>query len=579
VSLAVACSGGGTTVVPPRDGGSVVAEDGGTALEDGGGAQTDGGTALEDGGAIETDGGAMVTDPCNGVSDEGRCASSTSVELCEITSEGGRPRLLTQNCQAGETCQVGAQGKATCVLTAACRNDDVECQDASTLRTCTNNAWVPTNCPNGCVNAPVGATCAAGGTTQTLSGRVVFERRDINPDRSALGDLFDVPARGFTVTAHRGSALIGTTTTSTTDGSFSVVAPNPLQSGDVVRVAAIANEGASIAYVIADPNLPAGMQNTNQAYSVTSPRVWSFEFPAAEVGANPLRIRNTSSASQVANVFDKFGVTYREMKTRYGRPGAPIMIWMGNGVAWDCGACVGDGDVTFFGTRFQQQMWYPADSNESAFSDPVIQHEAGHWVMSAFGRSPGEGGGHSVQCLSFPGLAWSDGFATWLGQAMVGNPIYFDIQGGLFWYDVAARSYNGDSARWPTRPTPNAPDVGTSSAPGLLQKISEGEVTAILYALSNGPADPGPILQALGSPRMTEPNSQGRFERGYTRRLWEFNIEGCRDSGVRDVGEIAPILPDLLDAMLCAGFPSARLDAATRPTEFYPFPSNSPLCR
>jgi hypothetical protein len=549
------------------------AEDGGLPAEDGGSPADDGGTAAADGG--------NVNDPCMGITDLGRCMSAMVLQLCEYPTDGSGPRLLTQTCAAGEACQTSAEGKSSCVLTAACRNNDTECQDTNNLRTCVSNAWMVTPCPNGCVNAPVGAACASGIPTQMASGSVVFERRDINAGRTALGDITTVPARGFTVTVNRAGTLIATTTTSITDGTFSVGIPSALDPGDTIKVAAIANEGNNVAYLVADPGFAAGTQPTNNVNNLTAPpRVWSWEFAATQLmgGSTVLTIQEAGSSGQVANVFDKFGAAYREMKTRYGAAGAPIIIWMGDGVAWDCGACQGEGESNFFGTRFLQHMWYPADQNKSAYADPVILHEAGHWVMAAYGRSPGEGGGHAVQCSSFPGLAWSDGFATWFGQFMVNSPIYFDIQGGLFWYDVSARTYDGNPNGWP-RPSPTGTDVGTSTSPGLLQKISEGEVTAMLYQLSMGSADANPILQALATPRMTKTAASGGFERAYTRHLWDFNINGCMDSNVRNLSEPAPIFPDLLDAMMCAGFARDRMDAATQPTMYYPYPSGTPLCR
>lgn len=581
------CSSNTTVVPPAMDGGAIPALDGGaTPSEDGGAtpAEDGGATPAVDGGMLGADGGTEeVGDLCNGVTTQGRCASAMVLEDCVVTTENADPRLVTTNCVAGETCQV-QNGKAACVLTAACRNDDTECVNANELRTCTSNNWVTTACANGCVTTPAGGSCATTATTTPTAARVVYERRTINGARNALGDPFDAPARGFAVTLERGGQVLSSTVTSTTDGTFSLRLPAALEANDKVKVTLLASEGNTIAVALLNPNLPAGKRREAEV-STNPPSAWSFEFPAANLqAASPvLRITEAGHSGGVATVFDETAAIYRDMKARYGRAGAPLIVWMGPGVQWDCGACQGDQSATYFGTRFEHMIWYPADTDRSYYSSPVIGHEAGHYVMAAFGRSPGEGGGHSVTCKSFPGLAWSDGFATWIGQVYAASPIYFDIQeGGLFWYDVAARSYDGDAQRWPARPTPSGSDVVTSSAPGLLQKISEGEVCAILWQLSNGAADPNPILNALASPRMTRTIDMGgvqRFERGYFRHDWTFVQATCTDNRVTRLSEPAPMMADLLDAMMCAGFPRDRMDAATVPATYYPYPSGAPACR
>ena len=570
----MACSSSTTTTPPPLDGGLVAGEDGGLV-----------GSA--DGGMVGgEDGGRVAGDLCNGVTTRGRCVDANTWQDCVVVTERADPRLVTIACVSGEACQVN-NGKAECTLTAACRNGDTECTDnGANVRTCTNNAWVPTTCTGGCVAVGVSAVCSSGIPTTDVTARVVYQRRTINDAHAALGDVSEAPARGFLVTVQRGTTVVASTKTSITDGTFTVKLPSALEGTDTVKVVALAEDGNNgVAYFIANPGFQAGQRDEATVSGVTAPTVWSFEFPATALqGGSPvLRITETGHASGIATVFDRFGVTYRDMQARFGRRGAPIVIWMGAGVAWKCGACVGDQPSVYFGTRFTQAMWYPADNDRSYYSDPVIGHEAGHWVMSAYGRSPGEGGGHSVSCKSFPGLAWSDGFGTWLGNYAAGSPVYFDIQeGGLFWYDIAARTYNGNASGWPMRPTPNDPDLLPSTAPGLLQKLSEGEVTAILWSLSNGVADPQPILAALATPRMMQPVNVGgvdMFERGYVRHDWDFVQATCTDNNVRKLNEPAPILPDLLDAMMCAGFPRDRMDAATVPTTFYPYPSGTPLCR
>jgi hypothetical protein len=540
---------------------------------------------------LEVGGMTMAVTKCGDVPPEGRCLSPMELEYCEIPTEDGEESLERVRCVPGEECKVNEDGEAECVLTAACREKDTECQDPNTLRTCTNSMWKTAPCPNGCLYGGGGAACAAMGTTTEVSSKVVFERRTLKQvDRSGIGDIFEAPARGFLVLILRGDALVATTTTSVMDGSFKVKVPSPILPTDQVSIAAVAlDEKGDVAYMVGDPGLTPGKRTTEDTDSADMKdgdyRTWEFPLSQIMTPGSTLKIReNADHDSGVANVFDQFGVSYREAKQRFGKEGDPIIIWMGKGVSWDCGACVSGAQAVFYGDRFKQQMWYPAeDRNYKYYADPVIGHEAGHWVMSSYGRSPGEGGSHIINCQSFPGLAWSDGFATWWGQFVVGNPIYFSPGANLslFWLDIEKRTFKGSEDEWADRPLPSNMDVMTSEARGLLQLISESEVMAVLWALSRGARDPDPILKALASPRVKTPTMVGgkpAFERGYQRHVWKMN--GCDAfSMVARTDRPSPILPDLFDAMMCAGFPKARMDEAVQPMAFYPYPSDTPKCR
>jgi len=132
-----------------------------------------------------------------------------------------------------------------------------------------------------------------------------------------------------------------------------------------------------------------------------------------------------------------------------------------------------------------------------------------------------------------------------------------------------------------SRPKPTNMDVSPSTAPGLLQKISEGEVCAILWSLSKGAEDPDPILKALASKRMTEMtmvDGATAFERNYFRHEWDHKAD-CMDVDVNAFPDPAPIMTDLLDAMVCADFDKARVDEAVAPMMHYPYPSSAALCR
>jgi hypothetical protein len=81
------------------------------------------------------------------------------------------------------------------------------------------------------------------------------------------------------------------------------------------------------------------------------------------------------------------------------------------------------------------------------------------------------------------------------------------------------------------------------------------------------------MLLTLGSPRMT----QKPFLRGYTTHRWQLN--DCVATNITNTNLSAPYLADFLDALRCGGVPADRIDAVTEPGTYYPYPSQSPLCR
>jgi hypothetical protein len=83
------------------------------------------------------------------------------------------------------------------------------------------------------------------------------------------------------------------------------------------------------------------------------------------------------------------------------------------------------------------------------------------------------------------------------------------------------------------------------------------------------------VMNALQSARLNRPP----FARGYTTRYWEtVNAQGEPEPHV-DTGEPAPMFADYADALVCEGGISRTvMNAITRPTQFYPYNANTPLC-
>jgi len=513
-----------------------------------------------------------VSDPCNGVPTTGVCKSTTVIEMCVQPTGAGTPKLETVTCQTGETCQM-VDGEAECVLTAVCVDGATECVNTSTLRRCTGGAWVSETCTSGCIDSALGDSCASSGGLVEISGSVTYETRSPNSDRSDWGGLWDAPAQGFLISSVRQTSVgwsyydTQVTTAQVGDqGNFTLKVPAAPTANDYVVISAAGTrEDGTLSFVVADPRFTPRSDEYPTSQKPTAPAVWAWRWRATEVqnGAT-LRISD-ANGSGAARLFDYLRYVYSVGGVRWpGLSKDPLVVWLGMGVEWSCGACQAGWPTTQFNTRFGAQIWIGGGQDEAYWADAVTAHELGHWIMGTFGRSVGEGGRHCFGVPSAPGLAWSEGWATWFSSDARGNPIYVDKQGGtMFWLDISSRSTSGSG--WP-RPV---------STRGLLQDIYENEVSWMMWQLSVGEElGNEPLDAALASDRMTV----GPFERDYTRHTWDVDMR-CQRVEVEDTYESTTHFADFLDALRCDGVARAAVDAVTDPGNRYPYPAGSPACR
>jgi hypothetical protein len=506
---------------------------------------------------------AASVDPCGGVPVEGRCASATRIELCAVATGYGAPFVQAIECPAGTECRV-ASGRAGCTVTGACRDGDRECGGA-TLRVCESGAWRDTPCAHGCVPNPLGAACAPDYDTVTRSGRLLYEARGPNASLTDWDAPVALGAPGFLVASFHGDELLDLATTAddaAVAGGFAVAVPAVPGPDDwLVFLAAGVREDGSLSFVVADPGLAAGTHDPGALGG--APAAWSWSIAVADTVEGETLTITEALGSGAARVYDYLRYVHPVGEYRWpGRPAGPVVAWLALGVEWSCGSCFGPWPTTVFDQLFDSQLWLGGGSDAGYWSDAVTAHELGHWAMQTFGRSPGEGGAHCLGVPVLPGMAWSEGWATWFSADVREDPVYVDKQSGaMFWMRIDGREYGGG---YPWR----RPDPGG----GLLQLVDENEVSAMMWGLSAGAAlGHGPIDRALAAPRLTVPP----FERGYTRHTW--SIDGaCNPVGVEDSGESVPMFADFLDALVCAGAsPSAVLGAVGR----YPYPASAPLCR
>ncbi len=519
-------------------------------------------------GLCSTSAQACVADPCNGVSTSGVCTTPTEVSFCGVATGESEPRVLNYDCASGETCQVEG-GTAKCVLSSACSAGESDCADATTLRTCDAGTWQATTCSSSCRASVLGAFCAAPGSLTSIDGRVLFEARAPDAGRT---DWSSTPGRYpaplfLVMSLGAGGGIhdaVYTSADPATSGRFSIQVPAAPVSTDRIVVAAAADNGAGgLAFAVANPGFPSGGRKDISA--VGSPALWSWSWPTSGLTSGQDLVIAEAMGSGAANAYYAMLYAYAHTYARYQQLGPSLVIWVQPGVAWSCGSCFAPFPSTAFGLPFASQIWIGGDPVDQGFwSDAVNEHELGHWAMASYGISPREGGPHFVGRPTFPGQAWSEGWATWFSSAVRGDPVYYDKQGGsFFWLDLGAREYSSGE-----------PLVQPVASDGLLQLLDENTVAAMMWTLSSsGASATDALFQGLVAPRMTSPTAT----RGYTRHQWSFDA-GRNYVDVVDTGQPAPSFPDFLDALDCAGFSRAAIEAATVPASEYPYPSASPIC-
>ncbi len=524
-------------------------------------------------------------DPCGGVTIDGRCANATTVEYCNIPTEGtGVPTLERVTCGAGERCALSIDGIATCQLTAPCREGAEQCIGATQLRRCVGGAWVTNACPRECIGSPVGDFCAADLSVRPVTGRVTYVARAPNSTTRPTDwstSTFSAFAQAFlVVSVHQyADGTIGyldatVTSVGTVDGGrFSLRVPTLATSADHIIVLAAAGDGVGgLRYVVATPQFAtAGQQRT--AARPPMPQIWAWRWSANTFVSGDTLTVTESMGSGAARIFDYLRFTYGFARDQFGRDGLKLVAWFQSGTSWDCGKCMWQSPTTLFGTgaspgqRFAVQGFFDGSNTQAYWADAVTAHEFGHWIMDSYSAAPSEGGRHTFGGHVYPGMAWSEGFATWFSSDVRNSSLYYDKQGSTFlWFDTAARQYGPGTSTLPWgRPLPSR---------GLQQTIDENEVAAMMWTLRAGGASSPSMYRALASGRMQGPT----FARGY--RAWRWSALNSAGDPIGATQSItpAPYFADFLDALGCNGFSRSAIDAATQPSLYYPYPSASPLC-
>jgi hypothetical protein len=288
---------------------------------------------------------------------------------------------------------------------------------------------------------------------------------------------------------------------------------------------------------------------SGDALHQSSTEYWQWGFGVCEAGTGEcgvedlgVQLIDIESGSGAANIYNwvDFGI-FRFEALYPGVDNLTVAVFHEPGTDFNCGNCfvppAGGGAEVLFDEANNLKDNFDTSINISGsgesptmWAESVINHEFGHWAMQSYTKSPGEGGVHFVDFPSKPGLAYSEGFATFTGQANLSdspsdnNPIYFTKKNGTtFWVDISNNTWSGGDLEGPS---PSGP---------LDQDINENVVASMFWSFwaSSGAVTP----KGLGD---TPVHDTLRHNRLLNNETW--------NRGYHTVDMV-----DFLDALSCSG--------------------------
>lgn len=574
-----AAGSGGSSAAGSSAGGSATAGSAGTSSAGTGGTSTAGaaGAAIAGAGGAGDDpcNGISTQGQCEG-------NKVVSCQLPPPGDSAGVAKLVTNDCGASYTCTPDAGG-ASCKLKTACLPGENRCSaDSKSLEVCKpdGSGFASTACGAGetCRGVPgKEAACeaapqAGGVGADTLKGCVTFERKGM--DTSGPTDIKVEPAVLQFVAVYNGNDYIGYGITGAADGCFEAQLTAPANAETTVYVFAMDFDPVTNQPLVAVAHY-AG-DDPDGTFPQTSTEYWNWSNKQDGCGAGlkaAVQVDKDGPGKHVLGTADhdadgvpdmlipevcgsgavrifqwtRFGMV-RLGPDHYGLESfvAPdgkkkdivtateslkqdsIAVFWEKGKDVGCGACFLPKSLGPFHIDppgevddvFQTAIYISGtEKNPTQWSYSVLSHELGHWVMSNYSLSPGEGGPHYVSQASKPGLAYSEGWATSFGQWNVSfagawDPLYIDTQDGTtFFVDIAKGTYRGSTAL--QRPDPNG---------GISQNINENIVAGMLFKLNADASGvdspiaggqglgPDPLFKSFVSPRVT-----GKLNRGYSK--------------------------------------------------------------
>ena len=189
--------------------------------------------------------------------------------------------------------------------------------------------------------------------------------------------------------------------------------------------------------------------------------------PILDVGVHA----DAEGAGGAFNLLDDVAGALRILSERYGPVEGLDLVWT-PGLAHPCGSCYMPWAhaILVGGSMADPDQW----------DDSVILHELGHWFEETLAATTNPGGPHDGSPTE-PDQAWSEGFASFFGQALLGDPVYVDSFGDGTWSMDLERM--GGAHAW-----------GTVDG-ALAGAVSENLVSAVLWDLFDaGAPEPADTL-------------------------------------------------------------------------------------
>ncbi|MBI5498159.1 MAG: hypothetical protein HY904_24365 [Deltaproteobacteria bacterium] len=412
---------------------------------------------------------------CGAETENGRC-DGNAVVFCQSLASGN---VVRQDCTGGQQCVVSPDGHAGCVTSGATGCGSVTYQgycEGATLVYCLNDNVTRLDCTNGreCafVSNEIGYDCVqpitAGTGSKRARGSFSFEKRPLT--LSGLGSVQQHPVRQAIVRVLRSSdnQILSSGYTGT-DGRFDLLFE---ETGEVYVAVFAAADNDQFAVAVRDCPL----DDCGGAGNVYAIRSAGFT-PSADTDVGGLLVGEANGAGAF-NVFDVFVTGQAYATQNYGqRPPALTAQWS-RGSNTRC-------NTSCFSGRSNTIYVLSTSEDTDEYDDPVLLHEFGHYMESAFSHSDSPGGAHDGSPTD-PRLAWGEGYGTWVGCSIAGSPLYVDSRpGGASVTDVSDTG------------------IHASGGGGMLQLMSEYTVSEALWHLSvshNGTQGTGtqPVFDVLG---------------------------------------------------------------------------------
>jgi hypothetical protein len=340
------------------------------------------------------------------LSPQGRCEGNL---LTRCVFADGQYRVDRRLCPPGTSCTAHPEtGGPHCATSPTCPDlGGAGACDGDVLRRCAGGAPVTTDC------AARGEVCAWGGEAaghvcappgaagaRRVAGILRYEDRPQRLD--GYGPATPRPIRGAAVTVVE-------------DGSGRTLGAGVSDDEGRYEVRYDAPEGAPV-HVLAVSYSPARLRPARVLRA--DGLLHGFAGPTIAAGLTEtvdLLVTERSGAAGAFNVLDQLVGSLDAVRALFqiGEPVPVLAIWV---KGLDRGTFVSGTTLTLLGSI----------ADDDGYDDAVILHEVGHTVENAYGRSDSPGGLHLIGRPLRPTLAWSEGFATYFGAVVRGDPVYVD---------------------------------------------------------------------------------------------------------------------------------------------------------